>query len=207
MRRLLPTLWSVLRQVGTKSAMYCTEVNSLDRLIQRIRFREASSHIPVGACLLDVGSDDGALFSYLGARIAPSVGIDPNAPTVLLAGGHHLVTGFVDDLAPELGPFDCCTALAVLEHLHDDELLALGRSLADRTTDDGILVATVPSPAVDPILDILMRLHLLDGMEAHQHHGAKVANIPKVLGQVGWALRVDRRFELGLNNLLVFDRT
>ena len=55
-------------------------MNSLDRLIQRLRFREAAKHIPVGARLLDVGSDDGSLFSYLGSRIAPSVGVDPNAP-------------------------------------------------------------------------------------------------------------------------------
>jgi len=181
-------------------------VNSLDRLIQRLRFREAAKHIPVGARLLDVGSDDGALFSYLGSRIAPSVGVDPNAPTASLAGGHRLVAGFVDDVTPDLGPFDCCTVLAVLEHLQDEELLALGQSLMDRTSPTGVLVATVPSPVVDPILDVLMRLRLLDGMEVDQHHGVSVAHIPEVLGDVGWKLRLEQRFELGLNNLLVFDR-
>lgn len=186
--------------------MYGTDVNSLDRAIQRLRFRQAAAHIPVGARVLDVGSDDGALFSYLASRIAPSVGVDPNAPTASLAGGHQLVTGFVDDLPDDLAGFDCCTVLAVLEHLHDEELAALGRSLADRTDAGGALIATVPSPMVDPILDVLMRFRLLDGMEVDQHHGAVVAHIPEVLGQSGWKLRLEKRFELGLNNLLVFDR-
>lgn len=182
-------------------------MNSLDRLLQRRRFREASAFVPLGARILDVGTADGALFPYLGSRIAPSVGVDPDTPTVTLAGGHRLVAGTVDELPDGLGLFDCCTALAVLEHLHDDQLQQLGRSLAERATPKAVLVATVPSPLVDPILDVLIRLRLLNGMETDQHHGAEIAHIAEVLSRIGWSLRFERQFELGLNNLLVFDRT
>ncbi len=179
-------------------------MNSVDRAIQRLRFRVAARWITPGARVLDVGGDDGALFRYLGNQIGPSVAVDPNALDQGLPGGHRLVRGLVADLP--FGDFDCCTALAVLEHLHDDELLQLGVDLADRLTASGTLVTTVPSPIVDPILDVMIRLRILDGMEVEQHHGVEVAHIPEILGKAGWRVERRRRFEFGLNNLIVFTR-
>jgi SAM-dependent methyltransferase len=177
----------------------------LDRYLQTLRFRAASRHITDGDRVLDVGSDDGALFAYLGPRVGPGVGVDPNAETSTLGGRHRLIKGFVDDV-DETDTFDCCTVLAVLEHLDDSELLHLGQQVAKRLTGNGIIVATVPSPMVDKILDVMIRMHLLDGMEAEQHHGVDVDHLPDVLAQAGWQVRSRTRFELGLNNLMVFER-
>jgi SAM-dependent methyltransferase len=182
------------------------KLRTLDRLIQRLRFRAAVRYVPPGSKVLDIGSADGAWFTYLGARIGSSVGLDPNVLEQTTAEGHRLIHGTLDtvDLDED---FDCVTALAVLEHLSDDELAEIGRQVRTRTTDGAVLVATVPSAAVDRILDVGIRLRLLDGMEADEHHGLDAGAIPKVLAKAGWSLRTRKTFELGLNNLFVLERS
>lgn len=177
----------------------------LDKGIQTLRFRAAKEYVPAGSRVLDIGSADGAWFTYLGSRIAKSVGLDPNALDHTTPDGHRLVQGTLDTVALH-EQFDCVTALAVLEHLTDDQLAEFGRKLKSCTAEGAIMVATVPSPAVDRILDVGIRLRLLDGMEADEHHGLDVSTIPDILGQAGWSLQTRKTFELGLNNLFVLRR-
>ena len=65
------------------------------------------------------------------------------------------------------------------------------------------MVATVPSPKVDAILDVAIRLRLMDGMEAEQHHGFAPKAILSVYRDVGFDVVTEKRFQLGLNNLFV----
>ena len=64
------------------------------------------------------------------------------------------------------------------------------------------MIITVPSPLVDRILKIGIRLRLLEGMEVHQHHGFDPHSMPALFAP---HFRVERRrrFELGLNHLFV----
>ena len=48
-----------------------------------------------------------------------------------------------------------------------------------------------------------IRLQLLDGMEAEEHHGLDASTIPEILAETGWSLRNRKTFEFGLNNLFV----
>ena len=178
----------------------------LDRLLCRWRFRVAARHIPRGARVLDIGTSDGAFLNWLGPRIGPSVGVDPLTEARVLTNGHRVVRGSVEAASDE-GPFDCCTALAVLEHLDTDSLKAISEDLLTLSSGGAILIATVPSPVVDGILAVLMRLRLLRGMETEQHHGVEVSDIVETCEQTGWSLQVKRRFQLGLNNVLVFRST
>ena len=182
------------------------KLRTLDRVIQQLRFRAAKAYVPPGSTVLDVGSADGAWFTFLGDRIRSSVGLDPNAVAGITQGGHRLIQGTLDtvDLG---GSFDCVTALAVLEHLDHDELTQFGLQIRACTSPTAILVATVPSAAVDRILDVGIRLRLLDGMEADEHHGLVVSTIPETLAKAGWSLRTKKTFEFGLNNLFVFERS
>ena len=52
-----------------------------------------------------------------------------------------------------------------------------------------------------------MRLHLVAGMEAHQHHGFQPHYLDTVFAAPQWRRRKHRRFQLGLNHLYVFERT
>ena len=181
-------------------------MNAIDRVLQRHRYHVAKKYIPNASRLLDVGASDGSLFQFLGQRIAPSRGVDLEAEPQEFPGGHVLLRGGVDRI-PTTEQFDCVTALAVLEHFDDAQLQELGDQLHRRVKPGGIMVATVPSPLVDPVLDILMKLKVLDGMETEQHHGAHVKDIIASLDGSGWKLTVRKRFQLGMNNVLVFARS
>src|ERR1700676_593954 len=142
-------------------------------------------YVPHGSRVLDIGSADGAWFTFLGDRIGSSVGLDPNAVDLTTATGHRLMQGTLDTVELD-GRFDCVTALAVLEHLNDSELVEFGQQVRSCTTEGAVIVATVPSAAVDRILNVGIRLRLLDGMEADEHHGLVVSTIPEVLAKTGW---------------------
>jgi 2-polyprenyl-3-methyl-5-hydroxy-6-metoxy-1,4-benzoquinol methylase len=180
-------------------------MNALDRLLQRHRYRVAKKYIAPGSRILDIGSSDGSLFGYLGERIVPSLGVDLVAEPSEFPGGHQLLRGGVDQI-DEAEQFDCATALAVLEHLTTEQLRDFGGELFRRVKPGGTFVATVPSPLVDPILDVMMKLKLLDGMETEQHHGAQVDDIITTLEHTGWKVNVRKHFQLGLNNLVVLTR-
>ena len=99
--------------------------------------------------------------------------------------------------------------------LDDDNALLhleIDHTFADVSTPDillvpgGLVVATVPSPQVDEILRVLMRLRILDGMEkglAEQHHGFDPADTTAAFERAGFTLVRRKRFQFGLNNLFV----
>jgi hypothetical protein len=64
---------------------------------------------------------------------------------------------------------------------------------------------TWPSAMVDPILDFLHSLHLIsDEMESDEHQKRiPVETLQQMLQRIGFQKFIHRRFELGLNNLMV----
>ena len=175
----------------------------VDRLGRWWRIRKAERYITLGATVLDVGCGDGALFRQLGARIGTGVGVDPNAPDS--GGGSHT---FVRDRFPTAhhltGPFDVVTCLAMLEHVQIDEQPALAAELRRLVRPGGRVIVTVPSPLVDPIVDVLRFLHLGEGVACEQHYGFEPGQTRPLFEAAGFRTEVAKRFQLGLNNLFVF---
>lgn len=178
----------------------------LDRYLQRWRIRMARRELPSGARVLDIGTHDGELFRS--AQVG-GLGIDPELIETASLPGVTLVKGFFPDDLPELPEesFGAATALAVIEHIPEGDLPTWAKEMARLVAPKGVLVITVPSPTVDKILHVLIRLHLADGMEAHQHHGFQVGSLDGVFTAPLWQRTKHRTFQLGLNNLFVFERT
>jgi 2-polyprenyl-3-methyl-5-hydroxy-6-metoxy-1,4-benzoquinol methylase len=153
-------------------------LTTLDRLLQRWRIAVAAPWIPPGARVLDVGCADGRLFEVLRDRIA----------------------GGVDK-------FDAITMLAVLEHMPASSFAAVGAAAARLLRDGGRLIVTVPEPAVDRIVELLQLLRLAEGMSLEQHHGFSPAETRGIFEPHGLRIVRHRRFQLGLNNLFVFERS
>jgi 2-polyprenyl-3-methyl-5-hydroxy-6-metoxy-1,4-benzoquinol methylase len=177
----------------------------LDRYLQKWRIRVARRELPPGARVLDIGTHDGTLFSLTSAQ---GVGIDPELPAVTSIPGVTLVKGSFPQDMPKLPDesFDAVTALAVIEHVPESELLVWAETIARLVVPDGLLIITVPAPAVDTILHVLMRLKLVAGMEAHQHHGFQPSNLDHIFTAPSWQRAKHRAFQLGLNHLYVFER-
>ncbi len=179
----------------------------LDRFLQKYRIRQAAPYILPGASVLDIGCYDGGLFLELRDRISFYVGIDPVDHQSCRRDGRlrRIVGSFPADL-PDLGQFDVITMLAVLEHFPLDQLGALPCHCASRLKPGGALVITMPSPCVDHILEVLSRIRVIDGMSFEEHHGLDPQIVPRIFCREYFDLKVKESFQLGLNNLLVFQK-
>jgi hypothetical protein len=67
------------------------------------------------------------------------------------------------------------------------------------------VVLTVPNPIVDQMLKALKRLGLLEGMSIDEHQGLNPNSLPELFNKASFSLRTRRGFQLGLNNLFVFE--
>jgi 2-polyprenyl-3-methyl-5-hydroxy-6-metoxy-1,4-benzoquinol methylase len=178
-------------------------VKPLDRLLQRWRIAKTRPFLSRGDRVLDVGSADGALFREL-AWLGPGVGIDPEVDPSAFPAHARPVRGVFPDDMPAAETFDAITMLAVLEHVPSDVQPRLARACADVLRPGGHLLVTVPSPLVDRILEVLLALRVLDGMETGQHFGYDVEQTPVLFRAAGLVMVERRRFQLGLNHFFAF---
>jgi SAM-dependent methyltransferase len=179
----------------------------LDRLLRSWRIRKVGQYLENGCSVLDVGCHDGALFRAYSDRISRGVGLDPLLERSGSLGRFRFVSGTFP--SPLLGDerFDVITLLAVLEHVEPSELPSWHEACERLLTPGGCVVATVPSPRVDAVLEVLTRFHLIAGMSIDEHHGFDVSGVPSIFSGPAFELMVHRRFELGMNNLYVFKKT
>ncbi len=180
-----------------------------DRFLQRWRITKVRCFIAPGAKILDIGSADGALFQHLGSTIGQgSLGVDPTLTQSLTVNNCTLLAGFFPEAVPATaGTFDVITMLAVLEHFPPSAYAALRDGCERFLRPGGKLLITVPSPRVDQVLAVLKFLHLVDGMSLEEHHGYRVEQTAEIFPPPKFKLVRRKTFQLGLNNLFVFERT
>jgi SAM-dependent methyltransferase len=179
----------------------------LDRVLQRWRIRKALPFIATGARVLDIGSSDGTLFHVAGSRIGSGMGIDPTLNSARQMGAVQLIGGLFPNDMPAAEPFDVITMLAVLEHFPEGQYGQLKAGCARYLKPAGHVVITVPSPVVDHILTGLQFLRLIHGMSLEEHHGYKVEQTAKIFAPPEFQLVRREKFQLGLNNLFVFQHS
>ncbi|HET6910059.1 MAG TPA: methyltransferase domain-containing protein [Mycobacteriales bacterium] len=181
-------------------------MKAADRALQQWRIRRALAWLPPDPHVLDVGCADGDLFRIAGDRIRSGVGVDLLGSTGWRADDAVRRTGTFPEVLEPGETFDAIVMLAVVEHIDETQLKQWAIASFDHLRPAGRLIITVPSPLVDRILHAGMAVGLLDGMEAHQHHGFVPGRVPEIFTSAGLALMTHRRFQLGLNNLFVFQR-
>ena len=181
-------------------------MKTLDRVLQRWRIRKAAPYIAPGISILDIGCYDGALFKELKDHISFYVGVDPlDYPSLNDSRSRRIVGVFPDDI-PEIGPFDVITMLAVLEHFPLDRLKTLPLHCAKYLKSGGLLVVTIPSPSVDYILKFFKWIRIIEAVGLREHYGLAPEIIPSIFCREYFDLKVKESFQLGLNNLLVFQK-
>ncbi len=181
-------------------------MKALDRELQRQRIAQALPFVEPGSSVLDVGCNDGAFFRAAGARVARGVGVDVQQPDTWIDGPYDLRVGEFPRVIEPGESFDAVVALAVVEHMPPQGLQGWATAVPDLLAPGGRLIITTPSPRVDEILHLLIRLRIIDGMAAHEHHGFDPRTVPAIFGGGPLTLETHRRFQLGLNHLFVFDR-
>lgn len=178
----------------------------LDRILRRWRIAKTVSYIPEGSTVLDIGSANGQLFKILGRRIKAGLGMDPLLPEPVVCERYRLIPGYFPDEAPPGERFDAITMLAVLEHFPRDVLQRCEQICSELLYPGGYVIVTVPSKYVDTILTVLKTLRLVDADTLDEHHGFEVSMIEHFFSENTFKLVHKEKFQLGLNNLFVFQK-
>ena len=189
-----------VRETATRSSLD----GLLSGYLKRERLRQLLPFIPPGANILDVGCDDAALLERLPA-FKGYVGLDRGAAVIerdRQRFRRENVAFICADLAGFSWPgpsFDVVVMAAVLEHL--DGLAPALERLYPLVAENGALVATTPAAGARFILHAgaAVRLFARDSLAEHKHYFRR----RDFLGLAGWQLETWRRFEFGLNQLLV----
>jgi ubiquinone/menaquinone biosynthesis C-methylase UbiE len=175
-----------------------------DRFVAWCRFRAVAPHIRAGSTVCDLGCGAGAPFlEYIESRIVSGVGLDEHVGVSPRENISVVPADITASLPLESAQFDHVTMLAVLEHLTQPV-----RVLAEAyriLRPQGTLVMTWPSPVVDPILEVLTRVKVVNhelGFDQHQPRIPK-KKLKEMLEEIGFTRFEDGRFEMGLNNWLV----
>jgi SAM-dependent methyltransferase len=131
------------------------------------------------------------------------IGLDYQPVTADLAGAEFLHADATKGFPLEPCSVDHVTMLALIEHLEEPRaaLQEAFRVLAP----GGTMILTWPAALVDPLLDVPAAIGVVsEEMEAHNHQPRRpVAAWRQPLRGIGFEQIQHRRFELGMNHLLV----
>ncbi|MCG9880016.1 MAG: class I SAM-dependent methyltransferase [Bacteroidia bacterium] len=181
-------------------------MKALDRYLQNARIKQAKRFINKNDSVLDIGSVDGVMFEKWKGYISKGIGIDPTLEKKVSTDFYELYPGYFPEACPEGMQFNAITLLAVLEHIPSDLQKSFAQACYDYLLPKGRLIITVPSPQVDQILEILLKLKLIEGMSLEEHYGYKPEHTEQIFSGAKLKLIHQETFQLGLNNLFVFEK-
>lgn len=180
-------------------------MKTLDRYLQNVRINKAKKFIRKNDAILDIGSVDGVMFEKWKKDISYSYGVDPILEHEIKTDYFTLLPGKFPEDIPKNLTFNAITMLAVLEHIPKEVQETMSRDFFKLLKPKGRVIITVPSPQVDTILEVLLKLKLVDGMSLEEHYGFKPSDTETIFSK-GFKLIKKKKFQLGLNNLYVFEK-
>ena len=179
----------------------------MDYTLQKWRGSIAANYVCHGDRLLDVGCYDGWFLTKVRHKTTATLGLERDIPSALLPAIRHrlLASDVVQGLPFPADAFDVVSLLAVFEHLTDYHRVV--GELARVLRPGGRVILTVPGGQVDHVLSILITLGVADGMSLEEHHGYQAQETPALFATHGFEMRTWHRFQFGLNNLFVFEKS
>jgi hypothetical protein len=181
-------------------------MKKIDYLLQKERIRQAKKFI-TGDSLLDIGCHFGELFdSILKDKPISGDGIDGILKSTVKKEHYTLYPGYFPQDFPVKKMYGSITLLAVMEHIPMEQLIQYPDLLSLYLNAKGRVIITVPSKKVDYILSVLLFFKLIHGMDLEHHQDFEREEIKTIFTRNGYTLIKEKRFELGLNILYVFEK-
>jgi cyclopropane fatty-acyl-phospholipid synthase-like methyltransferase len=181
-------------------------MKKLDYFIQKKRILQAEKYI-IGNTLLDIGCHEGELFEHiLKKKKISGHGIDSVLKDKIETSNYTLFPGlFPNDFSID-NKYNNITLLAVLEHIPIEQIKKYPQLLSSYLEPKGRVIITIPSKKVDYILDVLLFFKLIKGMDLEHHQDFERSIIKTIFTENGFSLLKEKKFELGLNTLYVFEK-
>jgi SAM-dependent methyltransferase len=179
----------------------------IDHFIAKIRFRAAYPYLNSGSRVCDLGCGlEMAFLDFAEDKITRGVGLDDQVESGTHGRWQRIHADLLGRLPFDDGEFDHVVMLAVFEHLEQPEFVL--REAFRILAPGGSLIMTWPAAMVDPILNALHTLHLVsDEMESDEHQKRiPVSEVLRLVERAGFRKFHHKKFELGLNNLMVATR-
>jgi len=187
-----------------------TQINGLiSPLLQIIRLSRALPFLK-GKYILDVGCSNGEILKYLPVNI-DYIGIEGNYNYCQRAKKNNPKFQFINlylnennvDKLP-VSERSTIFMLAILEHL--DDPISVLKGLKQYLQTHGRIIITTPSKYSRFILESGSNIKLfMREMDEHKHYFSK-EDLFNISEQVQLKIKYYRKFEFGLNNLLVLER-
>lgn len=181
-------------------------MKQVDRWLQNWRIRQATRWLPDDVRLIDIGAFHGETFEALGEKLSEGFGVEPLLHARIETPQYCIEPGYFPQVKPTGDNWDAITMLAVLEHISNDQQIAIAEACYELLRPGGRVIITVPAHAVDHILAVLKFLRLIDGMSLEEHHGFEPADTTRIFATPRFQLVSHSRFQLGLNHLFVFEK-
>lgn len=180
----------------------------LDKFIRYLRVSKVLSEIDESETVIDLGGYDFYLLSKCKGKYHLGILIDPLAEDheenglISIKGDLFYA---IDKLQLQPNSVDVIFMLSVFEHLGNErnKIISECRKLLKK---GGKIILTIPHPMVDYILLLLKFGKLIDGMSLEQHDGYNQSLIHLQLNTNNFIKLKHKKFQLGLNNLYVFEK-
>jgi 2-polyprenyl-3-methyl-5-hydroxy-6-metoxy-1,4-benzoquinol methylase len=177
-----------------------------DLIIRDLRLKQVIRFIPDNCTMLDIGCGDGYLFRLLGDRLKWGVGVDKDVPVVRSANYQLLAGSFPDDFTDLQPGFEVIVMAAVMEHLPLANIPLVLSRCHQLLNPGGRLILTIPSRLAELILTWMLKIGIIAGMDLDAHTGLRWDALNRLCNPIEFDLMVHRRFEFGLNHLIVYIR-
>lgn len=182
----------------------------LSGYLRRQRLQRAAEYVK-GPSILDIGCDRGYMIPYLPDSIAYH-GVDANPQMLDDARQRYPQHSFQQlmldaDSVRQLPArqFDSIILVAVVEHLGDP--IEVLRRLAEKLNPAGRIIITSPHRRSHHLLVAMARLGLARNDKHEHEHYIDHAEILKLVAQSALTVRISKRFQFGLNQLWVLEKT
>lgn len=180
-------------------------MRKLDYIIRDWRYGIVEPFVPNRCNIVDIGGFDGSFLRRVYNKIDRGICIDPLIENKKEGKVEFIKARIGDRLPLPNASFDVVTLFAVYEHLgafRETVTAEIFRVLKK----GGIVILTVPNSAVDYILKVLQRMKLIDGMSVEEHNHFDSMDTIRIFEACGFSLIRHIKFQLGLNNMFVFEK-
>jgi len=183
-----------------------TQKAPLEKFLNKLRTKKIIDYVR-SKKVLDFGCGQNAWTAqFLEKYCKEIVGIDQSIDKNVAIIGNIPVHNSLSAIQKK--KFDVITMLAVIEHIKPIEFRELLSEFRNYTTEQSIIVATIPTVKARPILEFLSyKLRLIDRSQITDHKAYyDDLWINEMLYQTSWRVEKYQTFQFGLNSLVVLSR-